>query len=322
MRNHATTDTMKERDLLKIVQGISQRTGAKKLDEDAAIFNDLIISTDQFVENTHFRWDYHKNAEEIGYKGVVQALSDMAAMATVPSGILLSAALCKYHKNSWSEIFTGVEKACLDYKVPLIGGDLTQSSSLTYLDFVVFGFNSQPALKKGAQPGDLLAVTGPLGSAAAGLLACENLWSYPELVSAFIKPKAQIQKARALAQSTLLSSLTDISDSLARSAQDLARHSQCAFEIDLAKIPRSLELEKLCREKNKSLQNMLLFGGEDYQLLLTLNQSQINQQSSEKMISDLGLHVIGKAVPGAENFYISDGKKTAMTEVGWDPFDL
>ncbi len=318
---------MKERDLLKIVQGISQRTGAKNLDEDAAIFNDLIISTDQFVENTHFRWDYHKNAEEIGYKGVVQALSDMAAMATVPSGLLMSAALCKYHKNSWTEIFKGVEQACLEYKVPLIGGDLTQSSSLTYLDFVVFGFNTQPALKKGAQPGDLLAVTGPLGGAAAGLLCCENQWNYPELVNAFIKPKAQIQKALALAQSKTLTSLTDISDSLARSVQDISRHSQCAFEIEFAKIPFPTELQKLCSEKNKSFKNMLLFGGEDYQLLLTLsssqiNQSQINQQSSEKVISDLGLHIIGKAVTGAENYYISDGEKTVMTEVGWDPFDL
>jgi thiamine-monophosphate kinase len=313
---------MKERELLKIVQGISQRTGAKNLDDDAAIFNDLIISTDQFVENTHFRWDYHKNAEEIGYKGVVQALSDMAAMATAPSGLLLSAALCKYHKNSWTEIFKGVEQACLEYKVPLIGGDLTQSSSLTYLDFVVFGFNTQPVLKKGARPGDLLAVTGPLGSAAAGLLCCENQWNYSDLVNAFIKPKAQIQKALTLAQSNSLTSLTDISDSLARSSQDISRHSHCAFEIELEKIPYSLELEKLCREKNKSLQNLLLFGGEDYQLLLTLSPSKINQQSLEKVISDLGLHVIGKAVPGDENFYISDGKKTTMTEVGWDPFDL
>jgi thiamine-monophosphate kinase len=313
---------MKERDLLKIVQGTSQRTGAKNLDEDAAIFNDLIISTDQFVENTHFRWDYHKNAEEIGYKGVVQALSDMAAMATAPSGLLLSAALCKYHKNSWADIFKGVEQACLEYKVPLIGGDLTQSTSLTYLDFVVFGFNKQPALKRGARPGDLLAVTGPLGGAAAGLLCCENQWNYPELVRSFIKPTPQIQKALALAQSKSLTSLTDISDSLARSVQDLGRHSQCAFEIELAKIPYHAQLETLCREKNKSLKNMLLFGGEDYQLLLTLSQSQINEQSSEKVISDLGLHIIGKAVPGAENFYISDGEKTAMTEVGWDPFDL
>jgi thiamine-monophosphate kinase len=314
---HATTENMKERDLLKIVQGISQRTGAQHLDDDAAIFNDLIISTDQFVENTHFRWDYHASAQEIGYKGVVQALSDMAAMATKPSGLLMSAALCKYHKNNWTEIFRGVEKACLEYDVPLIGGDLTQSSSLTYLDFVVFGFNTKPALKKGAKPGDLIAITGPLGSAAAGLLCCEHLWEYPELKEAFLKPQAQIQTALDLAKSNVLTSLTDISDSLARSCQDLARHSQCSFEIDMAKIPFHSELQKFCSEKNKTFNNLLLYGGEDYQLLMTLSPD-----SSEKVISDLGLFVIGKATVGNENFYISDGVKTQMTEVGWDPFDL
>jgi thiamine-monophosphate kinase len=316
---------MKERELLKIIQGISQRTGAKFLDEDAAIFNDLIISTDQFVENTHFRWDYHKSAEEIGYKGVVQALSDMAAMATKPSGLLLSAALCKYHKNSWTDIFSGVERACLEYQVPLIGGDLTQSTSLTYLDFVVFGFNPSPALKSGTQPGDLLAVSGPLGSAAAGLLCCENLWDYPEMKKAFVQPEAQITTALQLAKSLNLTALTDISDSLARSTQDLGRHSQCGFEINIAKVPFHPELEKLCREKNRNLQRLQLYGGEDYQLLMTLKPG-----TSEKIISDLGLFIIGEARSknsskdhnGDEIFYVLNGEKIPMTEVGWDPFDL
>ncbi len=308
---------MKERDLLNILQGISQRTGAKHLDDDAAIFNDLIISTDQFVEHTHFRWEHHKSAQEIGYKGTVQALSDMAAMATKPSGLLLSAALCKYHKNSWAEIFKGVEQACLEYQVPLLGGDLTQSTSLTYLDFVVFGFNTQPALKKGAQPGDLLVVSGPLGSAAAGLLSCENNWSYPELQKAFLKPQAKIQTSLQLAKSGVLSALTDISDCLARSAQDLARHSQCGFEIDVAQIPHHAELLKFCAERNKKIDNLKLYGGEDYQLLMTLSE-----RTSEKLISDLGLAVVGRAVSGTENFYILDGQKSPMTEVGWDPFGL
>ncbi len=306
---------MKERELLKIVQGISQRTGAKNLDEDAAIFNDLIISTDQFVENTHFRWDHHKDAQEIGYKGVVQALSDLAAMATKPSGLLMSAALCKYHKNNWTAIFKGVEQACLEYQVPLIGGDLTQSTSLTYLDFTVFGFNKNPSLKKGAKPGDLLAVSGYLGLAAAGLLCLENQWTYHELTKAFIRPQAQIQKAIAASQSNALTSLTDISDSLARSMQDLGRHSQCGFEIDLAKIPFHPELARFCSEKNSDMQNLLLYGGEDYQLLMTLSP-----HLSEKLISDLGLFVIGNATAGNENFYFLNGEKKIITEVGWDPF--
>ncbi len=307
---------MTEQGLLKTLQNISRRTGAKLIGDDAAVLRDLVISTDQFVQDVHFRWSW-QSPKEVGYKGVVQALSDMAAMATAPAGLLLSAALPVAQESFWSEVFSGVEKACLEYQVPLLGGDLTRSYAITYLDFVVLGFNPKPLLKKGATPGDLLAVSGPLGAAKAGLMCFENEWSSHVLQKAFLKPRAQINIALNLHQQQALTALTDISDSLSRSVYDLSVHSSCGFEIDLAKIPFLPELKLFCTEKNLDLKSLLLSGGEDYQLLMTLPAN-----SSEKLISDHGLSVIGRATNSSQNFYTQDGKKTAMTEVGWDPFDL
>ncbi|MBY0385894.1 thiamine-phosphate kinase [bacterium] len=308
---------MKEQDLLKLIQAISHKTGAQLVGDDAAVLKDLVISTDQFVENVHFRWDFHKNPEQVGFKGVVQALSDLAAMAAHPAGLLVSAALPLDQKEKWPQIFGGIEDACLHYKIPLLGGDLTRSPQGTYLDFVVLGFQSKPVLKSGAKPGDLLAVSGPIGSAAGGLLSLQNNWNFPLLQKAFLQPHAQIQTALELHQLNAMTSLTDISDSLSKSLLDLSFHSDCGFELEIQKIPFDNELKKMCDERSLSLTDFLLGGGEDYQLLMTLPMN-----SSAKLISDHGLTVIGRAKKEKENFYTIDEKKYPVTEVGWDPFHL
>lgn len=308
---------MKEQELLKHIQTISHRTGAQLVGDDAALLKDLVISTDQFVENIHFNWSFHSQPQQVGLKGVVQALSDLAAMAAQPAGLLVSAALPLEQEEKWLPLFQGIEAACLQYKIPLLGGDLTRSPHGTYLDFVVLGFQTTPILKRGAQPGDLLAVTGPLGSAAAGFLSLKSKWDYPILQKAFLQPQAQISTALKLHQLKALTSLTDISDSLSKSLLDLSLHSHCGFEIDLQKIPVENELKKMCAEHSLSLTDFLLSGGEDYQLLMTLPMN-----SSAKLISDHGLTVIGCAKNEKENFYMQDKKKYPVTEVGWDPFNL
>lgn len=308
---------MKERELLKLIQKISHNTGAQLVGDDAALLKDLVISTDQFIENVHFRWSFHKNPEQVGFKGVVQALSDIAAMAAHPAGLLVSAALPLDQVEKWPSLFSGIEDACLQYKIPLLGGDLTRSPQGTYLDFVVLGHQANPILKSGAQPGDLLAVSGPLGSASAGLLCLQNNWDFPALHKAFLQPRAHVATALQLHQNKALTSLTDISDSLSKSLLDLSVHSQCGFEIDMQKIPVEESLRKMCQTHSLSLTDFLLTGGEDYQLLMTLP---IN--SSAKLISDHGLTVIGRAKKEKENFYMIDEKKYAVTEVGWDPFHL
>lgn len=306
-----------EHTLLKMIQKISQKTGATLIGDDAAFVRDLVISTDQFLENVHFEWPHPFSPKDVGFKGVVQALSDLAAMATRPSGLLVSAALTAQQQSLWEPLFSGIEEACLLYNVPLLGGDISQSKGLASLDFVVFGFESSPITKKGAQPSDLLAVTGPLGLSSGGFYCLQKNIPSPTLETAFLRPQAQIDKILAATQSLKITSLTDISDSLSRSLLDLSSHSQCGFEVDSAKIPSSSALQDLCRQQNLPLDSLIWGGGEDYQLLMTLAPD-----SSEKTISDLGLSIIGKATTKRECVRVEEQKKIPVTEVGWDPFRL
>lgn len=297
---------MREKDLLKHIQGVSQRTGFSGTGDDAAVWGDWVLSTDQFIEGTHFTFS-QMSAEEIGFKGVVQALSDLAAMAAKPSALLCSAAWPKDAEQNILRIYKGIEEACREYQVPLIGGDISRAPQV-YLDFTVMG--KSMGLEKNPRPGDVVAVTGPLGSAYAGFKTLGDA-DYPELARAFRRPVAHINTALSLQSSQALTGLTDISDGLAKSTYHLSTLGKCGFHIDLNQIPRSPELKKLCEARQWPLRDFLLAGGEDYQLLVTLKPG--------APLLDYGLTAIGHVVEG-ENALIENGKIGPLPEVGWDPF--
>lgn len=306
---------MTEQDILRKIQRMSQRTGYNVLGDDASVLGDLIVSTDQFIEGTHFNWN-QMSPREIGYKGAIQALSDLAAMAAHPVGLLCSASWPRGDEERMFEVFAGIESACSEYETPWAGGDISVAPS-TFMDFTVLGHTAEPSLKSHARAGDLIAVTGPLGSAHAGFLALSSARHFPQLIEAFRKPKTHVQTALRLRAEQALHASTDISDSLSKSLHQICAHSRVGARIDLDKIPRSPDLERFCDESGLSLPELLLQGGEDYQLLMTLASD-----TSEKVISDNGLCVIGEILTSPQVTYIESGKERELTEVGWDPFNL
>lgn len=312
---------MNEKDLLKVIQGISHKTGYKRTGDDAAVIGHTVVSTDQFIEGTHFTWD-QMSPLEIGYKAVVQALSDLAAMGARPKAVLASLAWPPAEQERILAVFKGIGVACMDYGVPLAGGDISACRELTYMDFTVIGETIHPIEKKGAKPGQLLVLSGPLGLAEAGRRALKDNLNYPNLKLAFIKPTAQIDLARRLCNMNIITTLTDVSDSLSKSVHQISEHSGCGFEIDYKKLPMHPELLRFCTEQKLDIKDFLFNAGEDYQLLMTMITG-----ASEKMITDLGLIPIGYAVEGDASkdnqvTYTQEGKTLPLTEVGWDPFNL
>lgn len=307
---------MTEKDLLSHIHAISRRTGFEQTGDDAAIVGDLVVSTDQFIEQTHFTWE-QMSPEKIGYKGVVQALSDLAAMASPPRALLCSGAWPEEQQEKILLVLSGIERACLEYGIPLVGGDITASQALTYFDFTVLGDHRRSALKSGARPGDLIAVTGPLGSAKGGLYCLDHDLKFPKLISAFTSPRAHIQTACALNELGVITALTDISDSLSKSLHDFLQSSGTGADIDFASLPIEAELVELTGEKNLNLHDFVFNGGEDYQLLMALDPN-----TSAKVISDHGLTVIGSATSAPEISLRVGGDKQKITEAGWDPFIL
>ncbi|MBY0315604.1 MAG: thiamine-phosphate kinase [Bdellovibrionales bacterium] len=312
-----------EAEFLKLIQKISRKTGYRLIGDDAAIvptppIKNLVMTTDQFIEGTHFTWDQMSSAE-IGCKAVVQALSDIAAMAATPISLMASAAWPRSQDQKIKGALKGIEKACREYQVPLVGGDISRSPS-TYFDFCVIGASSQPALKSGVQPGDLIVMTGPTGLAAAGYLCIQKHWNSPSLIRKFKKPTAQIQIAKILAQKNYLTSATDISDSLSFSLGELAKHSKCNLIIEKQKLPYSPALKKFCRDKKLSMDEFIFHGGEDYHLLAT-----VHPKTPRKFLLDHGLHAVGYATMAHSKPKIFVQIEKQIEELivrGWDPFTL
>jgi len=232
--------------------------------DDAAVLDPgrLVVSTDLSVEDVHFRRSWI-SLEEVGFRAVMAAASDLAAMAATPVGVLLSLAVERSEaEHVLAELGKGIRDALEHLGTGLLGGDLAASPGPLVVDVVVLGQEAEPVTRRGAVAGDEIWVTGVLGGSAGAVRA----WSAGrepdrELRRAFARPAARIREARWLAENGELHAMIDVSDGLAGDAGHLAAASAVRVEIDAARVPVHPGLDVADR-------GLALFGGEDYELCL------------------------------------------------------
>jgi thiamine-monophosphate kinase len=222
----------------------------------------VAISVDLSMEGVHFRRDWLMPAE-IGYRATAAALSDLAAMAAAPIGVLASLAVPPADLPETAvRIMDGVREAVEGCGGALLGGDLVRSTGPLVLDIVALGSAARPALRSGALPGDEVWVTGELGGAAAAVTA----WlggGEPEPAArlAYARPRPRIHEASWLAEEGLLHALLDISDGIAGDLRHLAAASEVALLVDEQRIP----VHPAAARTGDGL-GLALTGGEDYEL--------------------------------------------------------
>ena len=269
---------------------------------------ELIVSTDTSTAGVHFPDDLFP--EDIAYKSVAAAASDLAAMGASPLGMTLAIALPE-HDALWLHGFSqGLAAASSDFDLPLIGGDTTRgllSITVTVMGQCAIG---QKLLRSGASPGELLCVSGTLGDSAFGLSMLQGkergldieFEDQEYLLSRFSRPASRISLGRDLLGQA--SSCIDVSDGLLADATHIADASGCKLVIDSANLPLSEALvASVGRERALAL---ALTGGEDFELLFTLPES--------KSLPD-GCTVIG-AVEAGEGIVCDQ----AVEREGYDHF--
>jgi len=227
----------------------------------------LVASSDASVEGVHFRREW-MTWEIVGYRATAAALSDLAAMAAHPAGILLSVALPpELGPEIAGALGRGVGQVLARTGGALLGGDLVASPGPVFLDVTVLGFAREPLRRDGARPGDEVWVTGHLGGAAAAVRDLSaGLEPHPETRRAFERPVPRIAEARWLAERAELHAGIDLSDGLTRDAAHLAQSSGVCITLDPPSIPTFESLSPV-RDSAAGLQ-LLLAGGEDYELLV------------------------------------------------------
>ena len=307
--------------------------------DDAAIINaegkKVLVSTDMFTEGVHFNLGYTP-LKHLGYKVVVAGISDIAAMNAVPTQIMISVAVSnRFPVEALEEIYAGVQLACRRYKVDLVGGDTTSSQTGLVINVTTVGLESSEKIisRNGVKPNDLLVVTGDLGGAYMGLQILEREHSvylknpnmqpemegYDYILERQLKPEARTDIKGILEELGVKpTSMIDVSDGLASEVLHLSDKSKVGFRIYEEKIPMDELTISTADEFNLNPVMTALNGGEDYELLFTISQSDF-----DKIKNNPDFTIIGHAVEEEQGNYLvlrGSNELAELTAQGWDAY--
>jgi thiamine-monophosphate kinase len=249
-------------------------------DDCAVIDGDIAFSTDLSIEGVHFRREW-LSPSEIGYRSTAIALSDLAAVAAQPIGVLVSLGCTDADIAEAAEmLMDGVADALRACGASLLGGDLTRSPTALIIDVTVVGRVHKPVLRSGAQPGDSIWVTGRLGAAAAAVRMLQN-GRVPgdDARVAFAHPVPRIPEARWLAERSVMHALIDLSDGLLGDIAHIAAASGVAAVIEEGAVP--VHPAALRVRGNREQLNLALSGGDDYELCFTAPPGAVEKVQAE-----------------------------------------
>lgn len=226
----------------------------------------VVLTSDAFSEGIHFRREW-VGWEAIGHRSAAAALSDLAACAARPVGILVSVLLPPELDTAvLSALGRGVGACLEEAEAALLGGDLSSSETGVTLDVLAAGGAERPVGRDGARPGDELWVTGELGAAAAAVADWSGgLEPEPAARRAYARPTPRLREARWLADRVQLRAMIDLSDGLATDLRHLAAASDVGAELEEAALPLAAPLRDY--GNREQARKMALTGGDDYELL-------------------------------------------------------
>jgi thiamine-monophosphate kinase len=292
--------------------------------DDAAVLGDgTVLSVDMAVEDVHFRRSWLE-PEEIGYRSAMAALSDLAAMAAEPVGVLAAIALRAEDRDGAIAIVRGIEEATQRCGAALLGGDVTRSPHGFVIDIAVIGRTDAPITRAGAVPGDRLWVTGELGGAAAAVHAWRQGGQPDEEARVrFARPSARVHEARWLAERCALHALIDLSDGLAGDASHVAAASGVRVVIDIDALPIARAAVAIAGGNAGEARALALTGGEDYELLFAAPAGEVEPHVAEfaqrfgSAITALGEIATGDGVWTRT----ADGRQQRLAAHGYQHFE-
>ena len=286
--------------------------------DDAAVVRapdgKFVATTDTMIENHDFKLEW-STGFDLGYKAIATNVSDVAAMGARPTALVVAIALPSTTNISWLEAFADGLNAAITELAPgaeVVGGDIA-NSNLVFVSVTAHGDldGREPVLRSGAKVGDVLAVAGTLGRAAAGLALLQSdtdaKSAFDDLVAVQLRPQPPVASgvAASLAGAT---SMLDISDGLARDAHRIAKASGVTLQIN-SKDLQGFEagVEQAAMRLAVSASDWVRFGGEDHSLLATF---------PEGVVIPREFKPIGLVVEQTDHLVTLDGIE--LQQNGWD----
>jgi len=327
-------------DRLSATATLRQPSTLRGIGDDAAVLDAgngqaTIITTDMLLEGIHFDLSYCPLAH-LGYKAVAVNVSDLAAMYAIPQQITVSLGISnRFSVEAIDELYTGIAQACQAYNVDLVGGDTSASRQGLIISVTAIGTARQDEVvyRSGAAPGEVVCVTGDLGAAYLGLQVLEqnkaeylanpsmqpSLENRSYVVGRQLKPEARTDIIHELRQLGIRpTAMIDISDGLASEVLHLSRQSKVGFAIYENTLPLDPQSSIVASDFHLVPATIILSGGEDYELLFTLTQTDYEQVRK----AGLDITAIGITRAPLEGCVLitKAGQAVEITAQGWQAF--
>lgn len=310
----------------------------KGVGDDAAVIdcgkNYMLVSTDSLIEGIHFNFMYCP-LQHLGYKAVAVNLSDIYAMNGKPTQIAVSLALSnRMSLEALEEIYKGIYKACELYGVDLVGGDTTSSLSGTMISITAIGSVDKDKItyRSGAKENDLICVSGDLGGAYMGLQLLErekkifeenskiqpDLSGYDYILERQLKPEPRRDVIEYLAENKIRpTAMIDISDGLSSELLHICKNSAAGCAVYEDKIPLDASTCAAAEEFNMNPVTCALNGGEDYELLFTINMKDYEKVKKNEYFTVVG-HITDKNA--GSNLITNSNQSIPLKAQGWKSF--
>lgn len=304
--------------------------------DDAAVIaagrdDAIVISTDSLLEGVDFDLTYFP-LKHLGYKAVTVGVSDILAMNATPEQIMISLGVSsKLPVEALKDLYEGIEFACKEMEVDLVGGDTSASMTGLVINITTIGRAKRKAIsyRSGAQLNDLICITGDLGSAYMGLSLLERekrvlrdianpepkFEGYEYLLQSYLKPRARKDIIEMLAEESIVpTSMIDISDGLASEVLQICKASKCGARIYLNRIPIAKQTSTLAEEMHTDPVIAALNGGNDYELMFT-----VPLEMQEKVMRLGVIDVIGHITKESTGAYLvtPDGSDIKLRAQGF-----
>jgi len=318
--------------LAKMVSGSqnNQSASCQKLiagigDDSAAWHGDAstqLATVDSLIQDVHFSLSTI-SWKELGWKALAVNLSDIAAMGGVPGYALVSLGLPDDTEvEDVAALYEGMIELARQTGVAIAGGDTCRAPVVSITVTVLGSTGNKHILSRStARPGDNVAVTGYLGSAAAGLEMLANKLQFdPEVAAylrdAFVRPQPRIAEGQLLVRQGVATAI-DISDGLLSDLRQIGKASRVSARIEVGLLP----VQPMVRENfgDRALK-LALAGGEDYELLFTASIEAINRIRKEAPCPVTVIGEITAGRPGEVNLFDANGSPVNLPEAGWEHF--
>ena len=279
----------------------------------------FVLKIDTLVEST----DIPKNVglQYIARKSIISCVSDFAAKGIKPIFGIVSVVLPrKLSKKKIEDLAIGFGKASKEFGIKILGGDTNEGKEIS-ISFTLFGITNKIIKRKGAKLNDIIISSGPFGYSSAGLSILQKKKKHSQSFgikakNAVLNPKSRLMFG--LKNKNYFSSSMDSSDGLSTTLEELARQSKRKFII--TNVPAKADIFDFAANNRLNAMNLIFNGGEEYEIIATVNPSNLTKIKKYAKIHHIQLYEIGYVAKGNGVYLQKNGRFIKIKDKGWHHF--